>query len=84
MASKRKQHFEVRVIIARSEFAGVRFGPFKSKKAVTTALRKKGWIENVNGEKGIWYCATSHCTGISAKIVPVTLLPPREIPRWSG
>jgi hypothetical protein len=84
MASKRKQHFEVQVITAHSsEFAGVRFGPFKSKKAVTTALREKGWVENFNGEEGLWYCATSHCDGIRAKIVPVALRSPRKIPRWS-
>jgi hypothetical protein len=83
MASKGKQYFEVQVVNTNSEFADVRFGPFKSKKAVTTALRKKGWVENFNGEEGLWYCATSHCDGIRAKIVPVVLRHPSKIPRWS-
>lgn len=81
MASKGKQHFEIQVITTYSKFAGVRFGPFGTEGTAAAALRKKGWIENINGEKGLWYCAIDHCVGINARIIPVTLRPPSEIPK---
>ena len=80
MTSKEKRHFEVQVITAYSEFAGVRFGPFKSEEDTAAALRKKGWIENVNGEEGLWYCTINQCTGINARIIPVVLRPLSKIP----
>ena len=82
MASKGEKHFEVQVITAHSELAGVRFGPFKSEEVAAAALRKKGWAENLNGEEGLWYCATGRYAGISAKIIPVILRAPSKIPRW--
>lgn len=80
MASKGRQHFEIQVTTTHSEFAGVHFGPFASAGDAAAALRKKGWIENVNGEEGLWYCAINHYTGINARIIPVALCFPSEIP----
>lgn len=81
MASKRERHFEVQVVTPHSEFANMSFGPFASEGDAAAELRRKGWHENVNGEKGVWYCETDHRTGIYGRVIPVTLLPPRDIPK---
>jgi len=81
MALKGRRHFEVKVTTTHSEFANMSFGPFVSKEDAAAELRRKGWHENVDGEEGVWYCEIDHRTGIHGRIVPVTLLPPREIPK---
>ena len=74
----------IRITSNYSKFANKLFGPFGSEEEAAQELRGKGWIENVNGEKGNWFGNISRYTGINAVIENIPLCDPKNLPNRLG
>lgn len=72
--------FVIKITSNHSDIANFSFGPFTSENGAKTYLRKKGWIENVNGEAGVWYAQISRYHGVNAVIEKLLLHKPEDLP----
>ena len=72
--------FFIKITSSYSDFAGRLYGPFDTKKAAAGALRKQGWMENINGEEGNWYARIERYAGINARIEQIELRKPAGLP----
>jgi hypothetical protein len=72
----------VRITSTYGKFARKKYGPFPSEEDAKTFLRERGWSENINGEKGLWYVQSGRYEGTNAKVE--TLDDPETCPGHCG
>ncbi|OHA51831.1 MAG: hypothetical protein A3A97_00210 [Candidatus Terrybacteria bacterium RIFCSPLOWO2_01_FULL_40_23] len=76
--------FVIKITSDYSDIANFLFGPFTSENGAKTYLLKKGWIEDINDETGVWYAQISRYTGVNAIIEKLILRKPKDLPTCKG